>query len=104
MSIPFDDDLESALLSQARLDRRDASLGFAERSGARVHGVVAEDEVVIVRNGRADNKLRIGSGLEFHWIVGGLEGRQVAFPKLVRDRHDARAQGGQRTVWPAGGW
>ena len=92
MRFPSTDDLESALLSQARLDRRDASLGFAERNGARVHGVVTEDEVVIVRDGRADNKLRVGSSLEFDWVVRGLEGRQVAFPKLVGDRHGARAQ------------
>ena len=69
MRFPSTDDLESALLSQPRLDRRDASLGFAESNGARVHGVVAEDEVVSVRDGRADNELRVGSSLEVDGIV-----------------------------------
>jgi len=43
--------LKSAFLNQARSDCRDPSLALAERSSARVYGVIAEDEVVIVRNG-----------------------------------------------------
>ena len=43
------DDLKSALLNQARSDRRDPSL--AECISARVYGVVAKDEVVIVPDG-----------------------------------------------------
>jgi hypothetical protein len=43
--------LKSAFLNQARSDCRDPSLALAERISARVYGVIAEDEVVIVRNG-----------------------------------------------------
>ena len=45
------DDLKSALLNQARSDRRDPSLSLAECISARVYGVVAKDEVVIVPDG-----------------------------------------------------
>ena len=74
------DDLKSALLNQARSDRRDTSLALAECISARVYGVVAKDEVVIVPGGRADNKLRIGSSRELDRVVRGLERRQVAVP------------------------
>jgi len=43
--------LKSPFLNQARSDCRDPSLALAERISARVYGVIAEDEVVIVRNG-----------------------------------------------------
>ena len=42
-----------SLPNQARLDRRDPSLGFTQRLDACVHGVGAEDKVVIMRDSRA---------------------------------------------------
>src|ERR1700730_18684884 len=54
-----------ALPNQARLDRRDPSLGFTQRLGACAHGVGAQDEVVIMRDSRAKYKLCIGLSLEF---------------------------------------
>jgi len=52
-------DLKPALLNQPRLDRGDACLAFAQGIGAGVHGVIAEDEVVVVAHGRAEDELRI---------------------------------------------
>jgi hypothetical protein len=37
---------ESALLNQARLDRRDSRLGLTQRLGACMHGVGAQDILV----------------------------------------------------------
>src|SRR6266404_3774472 len=47
------------LLNQAPLDRRDPRLGFTERLGACVHGVGAQDQVVIMRDSRAKYELCI---------------------------------------------
>src|SRR5260370_14645954 len=46
-----------ALLHQARLDRRDPRLGFTQHLGACVHGVGAQDQVVIMRDSRAKYEL-----------------------------------------------
>jgi hypothetical protein len=43
--------LKSALLNEARLDRQDPRRRLAQCIRARVHGMVAKDEIVIVRNG-----------------------------------------------------
>src|ERR1700730_8240351 len=53
---------ESALLNQARLDRRDPRLGLTQRLGACMHGVGTQDKVVIMRHSRAKDELCIGSG------------------------------------------
>jgi hypothetical protein len=88
------DGLEAALLSQARSDRCDASLALAECIGAGVNGVVAKDEVVIVRNGRADDELRVGSGRELDGTVRGLEGGEIALAEVVGHRNGAFPHGG----------
>src|SRR6266702_4509248 len=66
-----------ALLNQARLDRRDPRLGFTQRLGACMHGVGAQDKVVIMRDSRAEYELGIGSGLEFDRGVRRPEGHQL---------------------------
>src|ERR1700730_15559699 len=81
------EDLKSAPLNQARPQRGDARLAFAECRGARMDGVGAKDEVVPVRNGRADNKLGIGSSLELDGVVRRLEGRQIALSKVLGNRN-----------------
>jgi hypothetical protein len=47
----YRDDLMSAFFSQSRFDRRDPSLALAQGFSACVDGIVAKDEVMIVRNG-----------------------------------------------------
>src|SRR5436853_7488958 len=54
---------EFALLNQARLDRRDPPLGLRQRFGACMHGMGAQDKVVIMRHSRAKNELSDGLGL-----------------------------------------
>src|ERR1700688_3774359 len=83
-----------ALLNQARLDRRDPSLGFTQRLGACVHGVGAQDEVVIMRDCRAKYELCIGLGLESDRGVRWPEGHQLALLQLVRDQNGAPSDGG----------
>ena len=74
-----------ALPNQASLDRRDLSLGFTQRLNACVHGVGAEDKVVIMRDSRAKYELCIGLRLEFDRCIRRPEGHQFALLKLVRD-------------------
>ena len=63
-----------ALLNQARLDCRDPRFGLTQRLGACMHGVGAQDQVVIMRHSRAEDELCVGLGLEFdhdgRWLIG----------------------------------
>ena len=96
--------LQTAFLNEALLDRRDVRLAIAKRVRRRVDRVVAGDEIVLVRSGRAENELGIGQRFEFHRFARRLESREIPVPQFVRRRHrtpDAMAT--QRTVWPAGG-
>jgi hypothetical protein len=52
--------LQTAFLNEALLDRRDVRLGIAKRVRRRVDRVVPQDEIVLVRSGRAENELGIG--------------------------------------------
>jgi len=54
-----------------------------------VHRVIAQHEVVIVRKQPSDDKLRVGLSLDLDGFVRRLEGRQVALPKRVGNRHCA---------------
>src|SRR5712692_10776243 len=83
-----------SLPNQARLDRRDLSLGFTQRLDACVHGMGAEDKVVIMRDSRAKYELCIGLGLEFDRGVRRPEGHQLALLQLVRDQNGAPSDGG----------
>src|SRR6266478_4082246 len=83
-----------SLPNPARLDRRDPSLGFTQRLSACVHGVGAQDKVVIMRDSRAKYELRIGLGLEFDRGVRRPEGHQLALLQLVRDQNGAHSDGG----------
>src|SRR6266436_3123658 len=83
-----------ALLNQARLDRRDPRLSLTQRLGAGMHGVGAQDKVVIMRHSRAKDELCIGSGLEFDLVARRLEGHQFTLPQLVRDQNGTHPHGG----------
>src|SRR5258708_3012761 len=61
--------LQTALLNEVFPDRRDVCLSIAQRVCRRVNRVVAEDEIVLVRRGRAENKLCVGPRLEFDRFV-----------------------------------
>src|SRR5580704_9201391 len=74
-----------SLPNQARLDRRDPRLGFTQRLGTCVHGVGAQDKVVIMRDSRAKYELCIGLRLEFDRCIRRPEGHQFALLQLVRD-------------------
>src|SRR5712664_3791582 len=100
--------LQTAFLNKALFDRRDVRLGIAKRVRRRVDRVVAEDEIVLVRSGRAENELAIGRRFEFDRFARWLESREVPVPQFVRNRHDARCDGGpedgvarRRLVTPA---
>src|ERR1700693_2317015 len=67
-----------SLPNQARLDRRDPRLGFTQRLGTCVHGVGAQDKVVIMRDRRAKYELCIGLRLEFDRCIRRPEGPQFA--------------------------
>src|SRR5713101_6233311 len=86
--------LKPAFLNKALFDRRDVRLGIAKRVRRRVDRVVAEDEIVLVRSGRAENELAIGQRFEFDRFARWLESREVPVPQFVRNRHDARCDGG----------
>src|SRR5713226_7368677 len=100
--------LQTAFLNKALFDRRDVRLGIAKRVRRRVDRVVAEDEIVLVRSGRAENELAIGQRFEFDRFARWLESREVPVPQFVRNRHNARCDGGpedgvarRRLVTPA---
>src|SRR5216684_963700 len=100
--------LKPAFLNKALFDRRDVRLGIAKRVRRRVDRVIAEDEIVLVRNGRAENELGIGHCFEFDRLVRWLESREVPALQLVWNRHDARGDRGpengvarRRLVTPA---
>src|SRR5882672_11947738 len=95
--------LQTAFLNEALLDRRDVRLGIAQRGGRCVDRVGAENEVVLVRDGRAENEFSVGPRLELDRFVRRLESRQVAAPQLVGNRTVPDATAVQRTVWPVGG-
>src|SRR5713226_5517892 len=100
--------LQTAFLNKALFDRRDVRLGIAKRVRRRVDRVVAEDEIVPVRNGRAENELGTGHCFEFDRPVRWLESREVPALQLVWNRDDARGDRGpedgvarRRLVTPA---
>jgi hypothetical protein len=82
-----------SLPNQARLDRRDPRLGFTQRLGTCVHGVGAQDKVVIMRDSRAKYELCIGLRLEFDRCIRRPEGHQFALLQLVRDQNGAPSDG-----------
>jgi hypothetical protein len=68
-------------------------LGVAKRVRPRMDRVVPQDEIVLVRSGRAENELGIGQRFEFDRFARRLESREVPVPKFVRRRQDARCDG-----------
>src|SRR2546425_5381217 len=96
--------LQTAFLNEALLDRRDVRLGIAQRRRRCVDRVGADDEVVLVWDGRAENEFSVGPRLELGRFARRLESRQVAGPQFVGNRYGPDATAVQRTVWPAGGW
>src|SRR5260221_8956221 len=57
-------------------------------------GVVPQDEIVLVRSGRAENELGIGQRFEFDRLARRLESRELPVPQLVRRRQDSGCDGG----------
>jgi hypothetical protein len=51
--------LQTAFLNELRPNRRDVRLGIAQRGGRCVDRVGAEDEIVLVRDGRAENEFSV---------------------------------------------
>lgn len=78
-------------------------LAITQRGGCRMDRTVAEDEIVLVGHGRAENEFSVSQRLELDRLARRLEGRQVAVPQLVGNRYTPNAMAVQRTVWPAGG-
>jgi hypothetical protein len=85
--------LQTAFLSEARPDRRNVRLGIAKRVRRRMDRVVPQDEIVLVRSGRAENEPGIGQRFEFDRFARRLESREVPVPQFVRRRQDARCDG-----------
>ncbi|MGB7196055.1 MAG: hypothetical protein WBD81_21580 [Collimonas pratensis] len=69
-----------------------------------MHRIVAKDQIVPVRERRADNEFGIRHGLEFHCCARGFEKRESANRNWSRTLTAPDAMAAQRTVWPAGGW
>ena len=86
--------LQTSVLNEALLDRRDVSLSVTQRVCRRVDRVGAEDEIVLVRRGRAENKLAVDQRLELDHFVRRLEYYEFSAPQFVRRRQDARCYGG----------
>src|ERR1700674_6059935 len=88
------DPIQTAFLNEAFLDRRDVRLAIAKRVRRRVDRVIAEDQIVLVRSGRAENELGIGQRLEFNPFARRVESRKLSVPQFIRRRQDARCDGG----------
>jgi hypothetical protein len=56
--------LQTAFLNEACPDSRNVRLAIAQRVRRRADRVIAEDEIVLVRRGRAQNELGIGERFE----------------------------------------
>ena len=72
-------------MSEALLDRRDVRLAIAKRVRRRVDRVVAGDEIVLVRSGRAENELGVGQRFKIDRFARRLESREVPVPQFVND-------------------
>jgi len=70
--------LQTAFLNEALLDRRDVRLRIAKRVRRRVDRVVAEDKIVLVRSGRAENELSISQRFESQRFARGRESHEVS--------------------------
>jgi hypothetical protein len=81
--------LQTAFLNEALFDQRYVRLGIAQRGVRRVDRVRAEDEVILVRGGRAENEFSVAPRLELDRFARWLESRQVAAPQLVGNRYGA---------------
>src|SRR5256712_9077253 len=86
--------LQTAFWNEALLDRRDVRLGIAQRGRRCVDRVGADDEVVLVWDGRAENEFSVGPRLELGRFARRLESRQVAGPQFVGYRYGAGCDGG----------
>src|ERR1700730_4667305 len=93
-----------ALLNQARLDRRDPSLGFTQRLDACVHGVGAQDKVVIMRDSRANYELCIGLASNSIAAFDGLKATSSPCCSSSGTRTEPRPTAVHSTVCSAGGW
>src|SRR5437016_11124656 len=85
--------LQTAFFNEALPDRRNVRLGIAKRLRRCVDRVVAEDEIVLVRSGRAENELGIRQRFEFDRFARRLESREIPVPQFLRRRQDARCDG-----------
>src|SRR5580692_5615084 len=56
--------------------------------------VAPQDEIVLVRSGRAENELGLGQRFEFDRLARRLESRELPVPQSVRRGQDARCDGG----------
>jgi hypothetical protein len=95
--------LQTALLNEARPDRRNVGLGIANRALRCMDRVVPEDEIVFVWNGRAENELGIGQRFEFDRVARRLASCEVSVSQFVQGstrRPDAMAT--QRRCVPLG--
>jgi hypothetical protein len=81
--------LQTAFLNEVRPDRRNVRLGIAKRVRRRVDRVLPQDEIVLVRSGRAENELGIGQRFEFHRFARRLESREIPVPQFIRRRQNA---------------
>jgi hypothetical protein len=78
--------LQTPFLNESRPDHRNVRLGIAKRVRRRMDRVVAHDEIVLVRSGRAENELGIGQRFEFYRFARRLESREVPVRQFVRRR------------------
>jgi hypothetical protein len=86
---PGEVSLWTAVLSEAGPDRRNVRFRIVKRGWRRMDRVVAQDEIVLVRGGRAENEFGIVPRFEFDSLARPPESREVAVPQFVRRRQSA---------------
>ena len=68
---------QTVFLNKASSDRRYACLSLLQRVRRRVDRVVAEDEIVFVRDSRTENEFDIAQSLELYCFARRFESREV---------------------------
>src|SRR6185295_4758098 len=74
----------------------DVRLSVAQRGGCRVDRVGADDEIVLVRDGRAENEFCVSPRLELHRFTRRFESHEVAVFQLVGNRYGSGCDGGPK--------
>jgi len=81
--------LQAPFLKEACPNRRKVRLGIAQRGRRCVDRVGAEDEIVLVRDGRTEHEFGVGSRLELDRFARRLESREIPAPQFIGNRYVA---------------